>query len=107
MGGAAHLMTDTVYIKSYDGTRQNSGDPNFGAQTSIAARAERIQKLVMAADGNEKMSESRIISESEIVITDMVWPPWTDETDDNDSKQPIAVGRASTPGGYTLYEAWL
>ena len=106
MSRASHLMTHTVTLASKSG-RSNSGDPTYGSQTTISARVERKSKLFMAQDGNHKMAESRIISESEILLTDRVWLPGDDTTDTNESKQPIAVGNADTPDGYTLYEAWL
>lgn len=106
MGNAAHLMTHTV-TKASKSSRANSGDPTFGTQTTIKARVEHRSKLIMKADGNEQMAESRLISESEILLTDRVWLPGDNTAVVNESKQPIAVGRADTPAGYMLYEAWL
>jgi hypothetical protein len=99
-------MTDTVTIASKSG-RGNSGDPTYGAQSTIMARVEPVTKLVMGADGNEKMASTRMISESEVLITDRVWLPGDDTSEVNESKQPIKVGNAATPPGYRLYEAWL
>jgi hypothetical protein len=107
MGSAAHLMTHTVTKASKSG-RGNSGDPTYGAQSTIKARVEHVTKLVMNADGNEQAAHSRLISESEILLTDRVWLPGDDTAEVNESKQPIAVGHADIPDtGYTLYEAWL
>jgi hypothetical protein len=107
MGNAAHLMTDTVTKSSWDGTRANSGDPSFGSQSTIKARVDHENQLVKTASGNEEMSSSQVISESEILITDRVWLPGDDTTKPNESKQPLKVAASSTPGGYTLYRAWL
>jgi hypothetical protein len=100
-------MTHTVTKASRTG-RSNSGDPTYGLQSTIKARVEHKSQLVMAADGNETVAKTRLISESQILITDRVWLPDDDTSVTNESKQPIAVGRADIPSsGYTLYEAWL
>jgi len=106
MGSASHLLVDTVTKASKTG-RGNDGTPTYGAQSTIKARVEFVTKLLMDAYGNQTMASSRLVSEDQVLITDRVWLPGDDTTKVNESKQPIAVGKAATPDGYTLYEAWL
>jgi hypothetical protein len=106
MGQAGHLMTQDVTYAVKSG-RSSSGDPSYGAQSTVKARWEKKAKLVISADGNEEAAEGRLVSETEIPLLSRVWLPGDNTSEINESKKPINVGKAQTPDGYTLYEVWL
>ncbi len=106
MGRAAHLMTDTVTVASV--TAIDAGaTKTYGAQVEIAARVEPMAGTVQDAAGVAREAKTYIVSESEIMLSDRVWPPGADTADANEAERVITVASASTPDGYTLYEAWL
>ena len=106
MGRAGHLMTQDITFSTKTG-RSASGDPTYSAQTTIKARWEKRARMIINVEGNEEAAEGRLITETEIPLLSRVWLEGADTTDANESKKPINVGKAQTPGGYTLYEVWL
>lgn len=106
MGRALHLLTDTVTIASLTG-RSDYGDPAYGALLAIKARVENETKMVIDQDGNERQANHKIVTESEVKISDRVWLPGDNIALVNDARRPVTTRDAATPGGYRLYETWL
>ena len=106
MGAALHLMTDTVTYAAIS-SKSNSGDPTYGSQSTCAARVEHYSKLVIGADGNEVAADHKVVSETEIKLTYRVWLPGDAVATANSARRVISVSKATTPSGYTLYEAFL
>jgi len=99
-------MVDTVTLASVTGI-DSAMAKTYGAQTEIDARVEKAVGTVQDPTGVEREAKTYIVSESEIKLSDRVWPPGADTAEVNEAERVIAVAEASTPDGYTLYEAWL
>jgi hypothetical protein len=107
MGRLAHLLTDTVTIASETG-RSNTGDPTFGAQSTIAARVEEIDQIVLLFDGNEARATHSVASEDEIKRTDRLWLPGDNTSDNTKARRALTVKHSRFPGETDgLYEAYL
>lgn len=107
MGRFTHLLTDTVTIAAETG-RSSYGDPTFGSQTTIAARVEAVDKLVIGPDGNELRAQHAVASEDEIKTTDRMWLPGDDTADTTAARRALVVRYSRFPGETAgLYEAYL
>ena len=102
-----HLLTQEITIAARSGTRQNSGDANYGSQSTITCRIERKVRLVRGPDGNELSTAHVIVTATEIAEGTRIWLPGATTTDTNAALVPVARGSAQTPGGQTLWETYL
>ena len=106
MGRAEHLLTQSVTYSTKTG-RSSDGSPTYGSQVTINARWEEKSQLVVNSEGAEVSALGRLICETEIPLLSRIWLPGYNTAVVNDSKKPIAKGKAQTPDGFTLYEVWL
>ncbi len=103
----ASLLTDTVTIALQTGIT-TSGDPTYGAKTTIKARVEYGTKLVYGADGSAKECEASLATMTELPMQTRIWLPGDNTGDNNAAKRPILTKRASTPSGsLVVYETYL
>jgi len=101
------MLTDTVTIAHCTGVNE-SGDPAFGAQTTIKARVEHGTKVLLGPSGEAIDYEQIVATCDPIAQTDRVWLPGDNTADNNAARRPITVKRATTFDGVTtLYEAYL
>jgi hypothetical protein len=108
MGGATHLLTQTVAFQAPTGARTSNGDPVFGATQTLPCRHERKVDTIRSGAGV-------VLAESTVIITETAIPAgalvWLDGAGVGDRKQAKAVqlsAQAAKPfGGYTLYETRL
>lgn len=105
MGRASHLMTDTITVQPLSGTT-NWGDPSFGTARTQKARVEFVFNILRDSEGNERQSNARVATETEIGLHDRVFFPGDDTSDVEDARKVIQTETASTPDGYTLYQVF-
>lgn len=100
-------LIDTITVASVSG--QNShGDPTFGAQVSVAARVEPVQRRVRTPSGQEVIADIRILTATKIKYNDRIWVPGASTANATQSRVPISVQQSSTKAGaFTLYEVLL
>lgn len=107
MGKIAHLLDTTITLAS-EASRNNYGDPTFGAQSTVAARVELTDQLVIGTDGNEVRANHVVYTETAITYTDQIWLSTADETDDNEALRPLLIKNANFPDGTVgHYEVFL
>ncbi len=100
-------MVDTISVASPTGAADQYGQPVFAAARSVDCRLERINKLFVEADGNERYARHRIACDQELTWEDVFWLPGED-TATVASKRPLSVTQASTKyGAYTEWEVML
>lgn len=103
----AALLTDTVTVATQSGV-DSHGDPTFNAQTTMKARVEFGTKLIYGANGTERQCEAVIATTAEIPMGSRIWLPGANPANMRESKRPIVIKKASTPGGgLTIYETYL
>lgn len=103
----AALLTDTVTVATMSG-RDSHGDPTFNAPATMNARVEFGTRLVYGAGGTERQCEAVVATTEEIPMGSMIWLPGANTSNDNESKRPILIKKASNPsGGLTVYETYL
>lgn len=103
----AALLTDTVTVATMSGVDAH-GDPAFNAQTTMSARVEHGTRLIYGSDGAERQCEAVVATTEEIPMGSMIWLPGANTSNDNESKRPILIKKASNPsGGLTVYETYL
>lgn len=108
MSRMTHLLTDTISYK-VPGGFDSSGDPaSLGSLTTAAARHEQGSFKVQDDEGNERMAQDRITTETDIAANALLWLPGADTSDNDESKQIIKKRKASTPNAdITLIELYL
>jgi len=102
----ARMLTDTVSVALRTGA-SSYGDPIFGSVASMKARVEQKNEEVAASDGSTFVASHVVVTETEISIGSRVWLSGESTSDTNIAKYVRGAKRASTPGGYTLFEAYL
>jgi hypothetical protein len=103
----SRLLTDTITVSTRTGL-SGSGDPLWSASTTLSARVERVDKLVVDATGTEVRAQHRIATTTELDREARVWLPGDDTGDADAARRPILVTKASTPSaGTTLWEVLL
>lgn len=106
MGRVLHLLVDTVTVAAVTGVG-NTGDPTFGAQSTLPARVENKSRLIPGTDGNDLKANHVIITETEIDRRSKVWLPGDSTGDANAARRILDVRKSSTPDSFTLYETYL
>ena len=101
------MLTQTVTVQAYSG-RNNFGDPQFAVGTSdVSARVESNMEVIRDKDGNERVSETQVVTGVSVGLFDRVWLPGTDTSDDSESLVPMNVKSAQTPsGGLVIYHIY-
>ncbi len=107
MNALAHLMTETISIKTRSGAT-TYGDPTFNAVSTMSARVERKARKLRDMDGNEWETSHVIASLEEIPLGTMIWFAGADTSDDNEGYIVASPGNAlAISDGSTLYETHL
>lgn len=89
-------------------TRNSYGEPTYGVAVDFLARFEDVKKLVRTASGEERMSEHRFTTETEINDTDGIWVPGATSGDTQTVRTPLAVMRAvDAAGNFSHCEVYL
>lgn len=98
MGALAHLLTQTVTIKSVSSV-DSYADPTFGAASEIDALVFNIDTLITGPDGNEHRAMHKFSTESEVTYTDRIWLPGDSTGDDTAARRALQIRHASNPSG--------
>ncbi len=103
MTAVTHLLTDTITRAVID-SRDAAGDPIFGLKTTFDARHEEGSFLVQDDAGNEIQAKDKLIADQtgidavdRIALTDRIWLPDDDTSDDNKSRKIITIKSATRP----------
>jgi hypothetical protein len=100
-------FVDTVTVAAVTG-KDSYGKPSFGAKTAVKARVQAVRKLVRSSTGNESVSSHVIFTETAINLTDRVWLPGVDSSNDSLAKVPLTINADHDKAGrVTLYEVTL
>ena len=87
-------------------SRDGSGDPSFGAQTTQRARVERYNKKILDEDGNEVQANHKVFSPVVIDWSDRLWIPGDSVVDVLAGRRIIDLSAVPTlDGSATLYVA--
>jgi len=102
----SHLMIDTITVAEVSGA-STSGDPTFGAQSTLKARVEEEVGIVATADGEQTTYTHKIATETQIGVNARVWLPGANTGDNNAAMRPLVSRTAQTlSGGYRYYETY-
>lgn len=85
-------LAETIYVAS-PSTVDTYGQIAYGAPVAVKARVEYRPKVGSNTDGEERESDTFVITESAITITDRIWLPGDDQTDATLARRPLAVLR--------------
>lgn len=108
MGFAAAMHTLTATKKSmtsYGAASTLSAPAYAGAATTFACSVQRNPRRKVMQGGREVDLSFVIQTETEILLTDKVWAPGTDTTNDALGKRPVDVTSQLGFDGVVLYEA--
>ena len=98
----------TVHVASPTGYASLSGQTEWGTAVARTARVESSRKLLRDAQGNEVMTDHRVILEAAVSMRDRFWLPGDDESDASLAREPIRVMVFPTEtGAVDHYEVWL
>ncbi len=93
-------------------SRDGSGDPTFGAQTTVRAQVVKINKKAVDVDGNQIEANHEVRSPDTILIDDRLWLPALAGQPADNVADPLAGRRIidlaafpSVDGTVTIYEA--
>lgn len=101
-------LVDTITIAAPSGV-SNYGDPTFGAQSTLSARVEKKESIVLDINGNERRVAWQVASLTAIALNSRVWLPGDDTADNTEARRPVSIESATTkPSTYgstdtTLY----
>jgi len=103
----AGMLTQQISVQAYSG-RNSFGDPQYSATTNdLKARVESSMEVIRDKNGEERVSETQVVTGVSVGLYDRVWLPGTDTTKDEESLTPMNVKTAQTPSGslviYHLY----
>ena len=96
MGLITHLMDKTITVAGISAV-DNHGDPTFSAQTTLVARIELTDELIVGPDGNEARANHTIATETAIKYTDRIWLPGDSTGDATAAKRPLRITYANIP----------
>ena len=103
----SHLLTDTITYKDVS-SRNNSGDPSWGAAATATARVEFGPFRIQSAKGIEVDAQAKVVTETDVPHRAKVWLPGENTSDENAAHVIIRRKKASTPSAsITLYELYL
>lgn len=103
----AGMLTQEISVQAYSG-RNNFGDPQYSATTNaLKARVESNMEVIRDKNGEERVSETQVVTGIPVGLFDRVWLPGTDSAKSEESLTPMNVKTAQTPNGslviYHLY----
>lgn len=94
--------SSTIYVANRNSV-DNYGDPSYAAPTAMAARVEKIEVIKNSTgDGGgmqKKETKTKLYTEDEIFVDDMVWLPGLDQNDLNKGQTPENVSKFRTERG--------
>lgn len=88
-----HRMREVVTVAPFTG-RDASGDPTYGAQTTMSAWIVRETTTVRLDDGSEVESVTKVLTPASSVIgkADRVWLPGANTANANEARTAITIG---------------
>lgn len=89
----AATFRQTCYRQQLTGTNTR-GEETFGSPEACTCRAERQPKLVRDSTGAQVVATGRIFTETQVLLTDLLFPPGADPEDVGTSVRPISVADA-------------
>ena len=69
----------------------NRGQATLGPKRTVAVRVEGYRRLVRKANGQEATSDHKIFTDQTVLITDRIWLPGVDATDETKAKMPMSI----------------
>lgn len=83
-------MNQTISVAN-EASRSGHGDPSYGAPAETVSKVEEFCEVVHDAAGEERATSHKIFTPDTgpIVITDAVWLPGDDDSDDGLLRNPI------------------
>ena len=89
--------------------RTISGDPVYGTKRTISARVQpETQRVRRASDGEEVVSNTRVIAMEALYNDDRIWLPDADTNDGDEAHEVIRASNDTTlDGRLTMWEARL
>lgn len=95
----AAMLTQSIKVQAYSG-RNNFGEPQYSASTStLKARVESSMEVIRDKNGEERVSETQVVTGIPVGLYDRVWLPGTDDSRNEESLTPMNVKTAQTPNG--------
>ena len=95
----AGMLTQSVDVQAYSG-RNSFGDPEYSSGTStLDARVESSMEVIRDKNGEERVSETQVVTGVSVGLYDRVWLPGADKTKSEESLTPMNIKTAQTPNG--------
>ena len=95
----AGMLTQEILVQAYSG-RNNFGEPQYAAATSpLKARVESSMEVIRDKNGEERVSETQVVTGVPVGLYDRVWLPGKDTSSNEESLTPMNVKTAQTPNG--------
>jgi hypothetical protein len=107
MSRVSHLLTQTVTWATWT-TKNNSGDPTWGSQSTAAARVEFGLFKTRNSQGVEVDVKAKVTTETNIPRKARIWLPGDDTTKGNEARKIVGWTEKATPSAdLTLYGLFL
>ena len=98
-------MTETFYLVSRTGSVSQGGStvgfggPAYGTQQGpFICKSKKVTKYVQDAHGTDIPVNTQMICYQPVSVTDKVWPPGTDQTQDDLARPVLSVSSESQVG---------
>jgi hypothetical protein len=93
MGIARNTFRQTMYVRRLTGTN-GRGDQTHGEAEPHPCRSEAFNRMVRTTDGSMVVAGTRIFTEAQVGMSDLVFPPGADPEDYTASLRPLKVDDA-------------